>query len=174
METIPDSEPASPSIEFEEQTQTDETAKPEEREVEAQLCADVSSVSLDGHEGSHFRESESAHASLEGEEGMEIDNSPLASPMPIGREVLIEDSIGEPPLLKTIEPSLRAEDSASEAPTVEMEDSFDSNAIPVEGFYGLGPVPPSKRKPRASAPGKLEGGPRGGDFGGVETTPPKT
>jgi hypothetical protein len=168
-------------MELEEQTQTDETTKPEEQEVEIQLCAEVSSVSLDEQEGVHFPncgQDDSSRASHLGEEGMEIDNSPPASPMPVDREVHIEDSIEDPTLLETVEPSVRTEDVASEAPAVEMEDSFDPDTIPVEGFYGSRPTPTRtyvRKKSRASAPGKLEGISHGGDSGGnIETTPLKT
>ena len=173
IETIPDSEPSSPRMEFEEQTQTDETTKPEEREVEIQLCAEVSSVSLDEHEGTrNYDQDDLSRTSRGDEEGMEIDNSPPASPMPVDREVRIEDSS------EIVESSVRAKATASEAPSVEMEDSVDLNAIPVEGFYGSKPAPSrtyNQRKSRASASGKLEGGSNGGDQGGtIETTPLKT
>jgi len=108
------------------------------------------------------------------EEYMEVDDSPLASPMPIDREVHIEDSVEEPTLL---EAPTYTEDTEPEAPAVEMEVPFDPDTIPPEGFYGLGSVPfgtHSKRKPRASAPGKLEGGSQGDLGGESEATPQKT
>lgn len=154
-----------------EPTQTDETIKPEEQEVEIQLCADVSSVSLDEQEGLHFRKGEqddSGRTSRVDEEGMVIDNSPPASPMPVDLEVHIEDSTKESTPLETVEPSVHAEGIAPEAPTVEMDD-----AVPVDEFYGSKSIPSrtySERKPRASAPGKLEGGSPEEDLGGdVET-----
>ena len=175
MEIIPDSEPSSPRMESEERTQTDETTKPEEQEVEIQLCAEVSSVSLDEYEGIHFRnydQDNSSRTSRGDEEGMEIDNSPPPSPMPVDREVHIEDST------ETAEPSIRVKDMTPDASAVEMEVSFDPGAIPVNEFYGSNPGPSrtySQRRSRVSAPGKLEGGPNGGDSGGnIETTPLKT
>ena len=179
IETIPDSEPL--RMEFEEQTQTDETTKPEEHEVETQLCAEVSSVSLDEQEGLHMWKGEqdfSERTLRADKEGMEIDNSPPASPMPVDREVHIEDSIEESTLLETVEPPALAENKAPQAPPVEMEDSFDPDTISVEGFYGSGSKPSrtySKRGPYASPPGKPEGASNEGDSGGdVEITPPKT
>lgn len=156
-----------------EQTQTDETTKPEEQEVEIQLCAEVSSVSLDEQEFQKYERDDSVPASHE--EGMEIDNSPPASPMPVDREVHIEDSIEESTLLGVVEPSLHAEDMAPEAPAVEMEDSFDPGTISVRGFYGSGSIPSktySKKKPRTPVSGKLERSEDSG--GGVQITPPET
>lgn len=164
-------------MELEEQTQTDETTKPEEQEVESQLCAEVSSVSLDEQEGSHFwkgEQDDSVRASRVDQEGMEIDNSPPASPMPVDREVHIEESTS----LEIVEPSILAEETAPGPPVVEMEDSFDLDTIPVEGFYGSRSIPSKtygQKKSRASAPGKLEGGSLGAESGGgVKTTPLET
>ena len=179
-ETIPDSRPPSPGMEVEEQTQTDETTKPEEQEVETQLCAEVSSVSLDEHEqeGPDFRKGERnvfVRASGLVGEYMEIDDSPLNSPMHVDREVQIEDVAGESTPQGTTEPSvLGTEDTTPDAPVVDMEDSIDVGPIDVQAFYGTGPSrTPGKRKPRASAPAKLEGG-GGGESGGSETAPLKT
>lgn len=154
-------------MELEEQTQTDDTNKPEEREVERQLCVDVGSVSLGEREeplSLNGEQDYSALVSHADEEGMEIDGSPPASPMPVDREVHIEE----------VEPFVRVDDNAPEAPAVVMEDSFNPDTISVEGFYGSGPIPSktySKKKSRASSPGKLE---RGDLDTGVGTTPPKT
>ena len=183
VETIPDSEPSSPKMEVEEQTQTDETTKPEEQEVEIQLCAEVSSVSLDEHEqeGSDFQRGErdgSARASRVVVEGMEIDHSPPNSPMHVDREVHIEDLTGESTPHGNVEPSVAGtEDTAPEAPAVEMEDLFDADPVDVESFYGPGVAHSrtyGKKKSRISAPAKLEGGSHGGDLGGdVEIVPYK-
>lgn len=177
IETIPDSEPASPRMELEEPTQTDETAKPEEQEVETQLCAEVSSVSLDEREGSNLRKDErddSAYTSRADGDSMEIDDSPPASPMPVDREVHIEDLTEDSTPLGTVEPPANTRDIAPEAPPVEMEDSFDPGAIDVGSFYGQAAagVRTSGKKSRVSAAGKLEGSPREGDLG--ETAPLKT
>ncbi|KAF9777986.1 hypothetical protein BJ322DRAFT_1114528 [Thelephora terrestris] len=168
VEIIPDSEPSSPKMELEEQTQTDETTKPEEQEVEIQLCAEVSSVSLDEHEGSHIRKLEqgdSAHTSCVDEEDMEVDNSAPASPMPLDREVQIEDLTTNLTPLGSTEPSVACDDDNNS--TVEMEDLFNPGAVPPENFYGSSTIPPRTygKKPRVSAPGKLEGGSHG-DLGG--------
>ena len=182
VETVPDSEPSSPKIEAEEQTQTDETTKPEEQEVEIQLCADVSSVSLDEHE----REGPGSHNDGQGGfvhvprmevECMEIDASPPSSPMHIDREVHIEDLTGETTPHGPVEPSVvGTEDTAPEVPPVEMEDPSDPSAINVNSFYGTAAATfrTYSKQPRVSAPAKLEGGPHGGDLGDVEIVPPKT
>jgi len=174
VETIPDSEPSSPKMEVQEQTQTDETTKPEEQEVEIQLCAEVSSVSLDEHD-----QEGSARASHVVMEGMEIDRSPPSSPMRVDREVHIEDLTGESTYHGNVEPSVvGTEDTAPEAPAVEMEDSFNAGTIDARYFYATGATPSrtyGKKKSRVSAPAKLEGGSHGGDMGGdVEIVPPKT
>ena len=180
VETVPDSEPSSPKMEVEEQTQTDETTKPEEREVEIQLCAEVSSVSLDEHEQERTdsRNSErdgSAHVSCVEMECMEIDHSPPRSPMHIDRKVPIEDLTREFTPHGTVEPSVvGTEDTASEAPAVEMEDSFDPNTIDAQSFYGTAAAPfrtYGNNKPRVSAPAKLEGGTNGEGPGDIETAP---
>ena len=157
----------------------DEAAKPEEQEVENQLCAEVSSVSLDEHEqeASDFRNGErggSANASLLEEEGMEIDNSTPNSPMHVDREVHIEDLTRESTPHGTAEPSVAGtEDTTPEAPVVEIEDSTDANAVPVRTFYGNEAAPSrtyTNKKPRASPPAKLEG-PQEGDLGSAEIVP---
>lgn len=159
------------------QTQTDENTKPEEQEVETQLCAEVSSVSLDEHEqeASGFRDGErggSAKISLLEEEGMEIDDSTPNSPMHVDREVHIEDLTEESTPHGTTEPSVAGtEDTAPEAPAVEVEDSTDVGAVPVQTFYGNEAAPSrtyASKKPRVSAPAKLEG-PQEGDLGDAET-----
>ena len=164
-------------MDLEEQTQTDETAKPEEQEVEIQLCAEVSSVSLDEQEGLHIRgleQGNSEHMSRADGEEMEIDNSAPASPMPMDQEVHIEDLTRECTPLRAVEPSaVCAEDTT---PTVEMEDLFDSDAVRPEAFYGSSAVPPRAygKNSRVLAPGKLEGISRGDSGGDVEITPLKT
>jgi len=185
METVPDSEPSSPKMEVEEQTQTDETAKPEEQEVEIQLCAEVSSVSLDEHEqeGSDIRNGErdgSIHESRVAGEGMEIDDSPLNSPIHVCREVHIEDLTEEPTPYGTVEPPVvGTTHPAPDTPqAMEIEDSFDPDAVDPQTFYGAAVTPSlrtyGKTKPRVSAPAKLEGGSRGGDLGGdIEIVPLK-
>lgn len=177
MEMIPDSEQLCPDMELEERTQTDEASKPEEREVENQLCVEVSSVSIDDQDEPRIRRGgrdDSANAS---HVDMEVDNSPPVSPMPVDREVHIEDLTEESTPLGTAEPSIaRAEDTTVEPPAVEMEDSFDRDTIPVGGFYGTTTVTRTHgKKPRVSAPGKLENGsPGDSGGGGVELTPLKT
>ena len=183
VEIVPDSEPSSPKMEAEEQTQTDETTKPEEQEVEIQLCADVSSVSLDEHEregpGSHNDEQDGfVNVSRTEVECMEVDASPPSSPMHIDREVHIEDLTGESTPHGPVEPSVvGTEDTAPEAPPVEMEDPSDSGAINVNSFYGTATAPLrtySNKKPHVSAPAESEGGPHRGDLGDIEIVPPKT
>jgi hypothetical protein len=162
-------------MDVEEQTQTDETTKPEEQEVETQLCADVSSVSLDEREQewSDSRKGEQddfVHASPVVGERMEIDGSPPSSPMHVDREVHIEDLTEESTPHGTVEPSaVGTEDTALDAPAVEMEDMVDPSPIHVQAFYGKAVAPSrtyAKRKPRVSAPAKLEGDSDGGDLGG--------
>jgi len=92
VETVTDSEPPRPKMEVEGQTQTDGTTKPEEQEVQDQLCAGVSSVSLDKCEqdASGFLNGKRdgfVHASRASEEGTEVENSPLGSPMHVDREI---------------------------------------------------------------------------------------
>jgi hypothetical protein len=155
----------------------DEAAKPEEQEVENQLCAEVSSVSLDEHEqeASDFRNGErggSANPSVLEGEGMEVDDSTPNSPMHVDREVHIEDLTRESTPHGTVEPSVAGtEDTTPEAPAVEIEDVTDADAIPVRSFYG-NEVAPSRtytsEKPRAPTPAKSEGGPQEGDSGGAE------
>ena len=182
IEIIPDSEPSSPKMEVEEQTQTDETTKPEEQEVETQLCAEVSSVSLDEHDkegpGSRNGEQVGSVSVPHKVDYMEIDNSPPRSPMPVDRAVLIEDLTGEPTPHGSAEPSVEGtEDSAPEAPPVEMEDPSDPDAINVKSFYGIAAAPSrtyGNRKPRVSVPAELEGGLHGGDLGNIEIDPLKT
>jgi len=184
METVPDSEPSSPKMEVEEQTQTDETAKPEEQEVEIQLCAEVSSVSLDEHEqeGSDIRNGErddSIHQSHVAGEVMEIDDLPLSSPMHVYREVHIEDLTEEPTPYGTAEPSVvGTTHPAPDTPAMEIEDSFNLDAVDPRTFYGAAVTPSlrtyGKTKPRVSAPAKLEGGSRGGELGDdIEIVPLK-
>lgn len=177
METIPDSEPLWPDMELEERTQTDEASKPEEREVENQLCVEVSSVSIDDLDESRVRRGGRDDSTNVSHVDMEVDDSPPVSPMPIDRQVHIEDLFKESTPLGTAEPSAaRAEDTAVEPPAVEMEDSFDRDTIPVEGFYGTTTVTRAYgKKPRVPAPGKLENGSPGDSGGsGVELTPLKT
>lgn len=169
MEIVPDSERSDPGMEVEEQTQTDETTKPEEQEVETQLCAEVSSVSLDEHEqeGSELcrgeRDVSTRTSSVVGEE-MEVDDSPLNSPMRVDREVNIEDLIGEPTPHGTTEPSVV--DAEDPSPAVDMDGPFDHDTIGVGAFYGK-PGPPTrangKGKPRFSAPTKPESHSNEGD-----------
>ena len=173
---VPDSRPSSPRMEVEEQTQTDETTKPEEQEVESQLCADVSSVSLDerDQEGSDHRKGmrdDPTHVSCMVEEAMEIDDSPLNSPMHVDRAVHIEDLTGESTPHGTTHPSVvDTEDTVPDVPAMDMEDSVDAQT-----FYGTGVTSLkaySKRKPRVSAPAKLESCSNRRDPGGdVEITP---
>ena len=179
VEIIPDSEPSSPKME---QTQTDETTKPEEQEVEIQLCAEVSSVSLDEHEqrpGSRNDEQGgSVHMFPMDVECLEIENSPPNSPMAVDREVHIEDLTGESTPHGTVEPSaVETEDAALEVPPVEMEGPPDPGAIDPGSFYGT-VIAPSRtygnKKPRVSASAELEGDPHGGDLSGVEIAPLKT
>ena len=178
VEIIPDSEPSSPKREVEEETQTDETTKPEEQEVETQLCAEVSSVSLDEHEqegpGSRNDEQDgSVHVHRMEVECMDIDKSPPGSPMHVDREVHIEDLTGESTPHGTVEPSVvGTEDTAPETPPVEVEGPTDPGAINVKSFYGTAAAPSrtyGNKKPRVSAPAKLEGG-----LGDVGTVPLRT
>ena len=178
MGAMPDLGSSSSVVEVEEQTQTDDTTKPEEQEVESQLCAEVSSVSLDEHEQerSDSRRGErddSAHASCVVGEGMEIDDSPLSSPMRMDFDVPIKDltrestpQTGKPPVAGT-------EDTASDTPAYDVEMEVDAQT-----FYGEARPPyrpRSKKKSRVSAPAKLEGCSNGGDSGGDgEVTTPKT
>ena len=172
VEIIPDSEPSSPKMG---QTQTDETTKPEEQEVEIQLCAEVSSVSLDEHEqGPGSRNDEqggSVHMFPMDVECVEIDNSPPNSPMVVDREVHIEDLTGESTPHGTVEPSaVETEDANLEVPP-------DPGAIDPGSFYGTAVVPfrtYGNKKPRVPVPAKLEGDPHGGDLSGVEIAPLKT
>ena len=161
----------------------DEAAKPEEQEVENQLCAEVSSVSLDEHEqeASDSRNSKrggSAKPSLLEDEGMEIDNSTPNSPMHVDREVHIEDLTRESTPHGTTEPSVAGtEDTTTEAPAVEIEDSTDADAIPVQTFYGNETAPfrtYASKKPHPSAPAEPEGVPREGDPGDAEKVPLNT
>ena len=159
-------------MEVEEQTQTDETTKPEEQEVESQLCADVSSVSLGEYEqeGSDHQDGvrdDPMHMPCAVGEAMEIDDSPLISPMHVDRAVRIEDLTGESTPHGTAQPSVvETGDTAPNVSAVDMEDSVD-----VRAFYGTGVASPKtygKRGPRVSAPAKLESGSNGnpgGDFG---------
>jgi len=181
MDTVPDSEPSSPKMEVEEQTQTDEATKPEEQEVETQLCAEVSSVSLDEHDQERldFRNGVrggSVHVSRP--EGMEIDDSPPSSPMHVDREVHIEDLTGESTPHEGAEPSVvGTEDAVLGASAMEVEvDSHDPGAIDTRSFYGTTAAPSrtyGNKKPRASTPAKLGGGSQG-ELGGVETVPLET
>ena len=176
MDTVPDSEPSSPKMEVEEQTQTDEATKPEEQEVETQLCAEVSSVSLDEHDQERLdsrtcERDGSVHVSRP--EGMEIDDSPPNSPMHVDREVHIEDLTGESTPHGSAEPSLvGTEDTAPEAPVMEMEDPLDPDAIDPRSFYAAPSRTYGSKKPRASAPAKLEGG--SGKLGNAEIVPLQT
>ena len=168
MEIISASELTNSILEFEEQTQTDETSKPEEQEVETQLCLDVSSVSLDEHDGSHIQKGEQ-DGSIHGE-SMEIDYSPPVSPMPVDREVPIEDLTGVSTPLRT-----EVEDLFSKVPILEIENSLDLDAIPPEGFYGSSAVPSKtygKKESRISVPGKLENDFHRGESGGDIRTQP--
>ena len=165
-EIVPGSRSSSPRMEVEEQTQADETTKPEEQEVESQLCADVSSVSLGEHEqeGSDHQE---------GGEAMEIDDSPLVSPMHVDRAVHIEDLTGESTPHGTAQPFVvETEDTAPDLPAVDMEGPVDVGA-----FYGTEVTSPKtygKRGPRVSAPDKLESDSNGGDpSADFEITPQK-
>ena len=179
MEIVPGSGSSSPRMEVEEQTQTDDATKPEEQEVESQLCADVSSVSLGEHEqeGSDHQEgvrNDPMHMSCTVGEAMEVDDSPLISPMHVDRAVHIEDLTGESTPHGTAQPSIvETEDTVPDVPAVDMEDSVD-----VHAFYGTGvtyPKSSGKRGSRVSAPAKMESGSNGGDpSGDVETTPQKT
>lgn len=170
-------------MEAEEQTQTDENTKPEEQEVETQLCIEVGSVSLGEPEPEEpdLRKGErgdSSHLSSVVGEGMEIDDSPLNSPMHIDREVRIEDFTGESTPHETTEPSIvDTEDPVPGAPVVDMEDSFDSGSIDPQTFYGAAGAhsrTPGRRKLRASTPAKLEEGTGRGEGGGSEMAPLKT
>ena len=179
IETVPGSESSSPKMEVEEQTQTDETTKPEEQEVEIQLCAEVSSVSLDEREqdGPDSRKGEQDDSVVE--EVMEIDDFPPASPMRVDRQVHIEDHTEEPTSHGTVEPSaIGTEDTGPNTPVVEMEDSFDDGTVNAEAFYATAKTLPrtyDKRRPRVSAPAKMEGGSEGGDLGGnIEPVPLQT
>ena len=166
-------------MEVEEQTQTDETTKPEEQEVEKQLCTDISTVSLDEseREGSDLRKDErddSTHMPCAVWEDMEIDDSPSNSPMHVDRAVHIEDFPGESTPHGTAQPSaVGIEDAVPDVPAADVEDSVD-----VQRFYGTvgtSHKADGKRKPRVSAPAKLESGSNGGDPGGdIEVTPQKT
>lgn len=179
MEIIPGSR-SSPrmEVEVEEQTQTDETTKPEEQEVESQLCADVSSVSLGEHEqeGSDHQDGvrdDPMHMPCAVGDAMEIDDSPLVSPMHVDRAVHIEDLTGDSTPHGIAQPSvIETDDAVPDLSTVDMEDSIDARA-----FYGTGVASPKtygKRKPRVSAPAKLESGSNGEDPGGdSEITPQK-
>ena len=179
IEITPESRPSSPRMEIEEQTQTNETTKPEEQEVESQLCADVSSVSLDEREqeGSDHRNGvrdDPMCMPCAVEEAMEIDDSPLSSPMHVDRVVHIEDLTGEFTPHGTTQPSVvDPEDTAPDVPTVGMEGSVDSRS-----FYGTGGALPKtygSRKPRISASVKLESCSNGGDpDGDHEIALPKT
>ena len=173
-----DSGPPSPGMEVEEQTQTDETTKPEEQEVETQLCAEVSSVSLDENEqdGSGFRKGKrrnSSHVSSVTGEGMEIDDSPLSSPMHVDRDVHIEDIIRESTPQEIAGSSVPGiKDAVPDAPTMDMEDMFDAASIDPQAFYGTAgdhPKTYGRNKPRASAPAKLEAVAceQSGDSGGI-------
>ena len=177
VETIPDSEPSSPKMEVEEQTQTDETTKPEEQEVEIQLCAEVSSVSLDGPEQEGTDSRDGGQGGPVHVSHMEVDDSPPMSPMHVDREVHIEDLTRESTPHGTAEPSsVGTEDTAPEAPAVEMEDSTDPSAIGVESFYGTAAAISrtyGNKKLRASTPAELEGGLHK-DSGDVEIVPPET
>jgi len=167
IEIVLDSRSSSPRMEVEEQTQTDETTKPEEQEVESQLCADVSSVSLGEHEQEGSDDREGAG------EAMEIDDSPLTSPMHVDLAVPIEDLTRESTPHGTVLPSVaETGDTVPNVPAVDMEDP-----VGVQAFYGTKETSPKtygKRGPRVSAPAKLQSGPNGGDPGGdIEITPQK-
>jgi len=169
VETAQDSEPSGPRMGVGKKTQADETTKSKEQEVETQLFAEVSSVSLNEHEqgpGSRNGERDgSGYVFAMEMECFEIDNSPPNSPTVVDREVQIEDLTGESTPHGIAEPPVvKVEDTAPGAPTAEMEDSFDPGANGTRLFYGPTAASPrtyGNKKPRALASANLEGDTRG-------------